>query len=85
MTKDEKELCDYVLENFAIYNGFVLREFTHKEDPWIEAREGLGETERCTNIILDSCIEEYFNKVDEVYELSQKQGIERYIKSLNVI
>ena len=85
LTKDEKELCDYVLENFAIYNGFVLREFTHKEDPWIEAREGLGETERCTNIILDSCIEEYFNKVDEVYELSQKQGIERYIKSLNVI
>ena len=85
LTVDEINLCNYVLENFAIYNGSILREFTHKEKPWIEAREGLGETERCTNIILDSSIESYFNKIDNNYNLKKKEGVLSYIKSLNVI
>ena len=85
LTKDEINLCNYVLENFAIYNGNILREFTHRERPWIEAREGLGETERCTNVIVDSCIETYFNQIDKNYNLKEKEGIVSYIKSLNVI
>lgn len=85
LTKEEKMLCDFVLENFAIYNGSILREFTHREEPWIEAREGLGETERCTNVILDSCINKYFNKMDTKYDLTKKDGVTNYIKSLNVI
>lgn len=85
LTQEEKKLCDYVLENFAIYNGSVLREFTHREMPWIEARDGLGETEQCTNVILDSCISQYFNQVDMKYDLTQKEGIANYIKSLRVI
>ena len=85
LTQEEKKLCDYVLESFAIYNGSILREFTHREKPWIEARDGLGETERCTNVILDSCINQYFNQIDEKYGLTQKEGIANYIKSLRVI
>ena len=85
LTEDEINLCNYVLENFAIYNGNILREFTHRERPWIEAREGLGETERCTNIIMDSCIENYFSQININYDLKKKEGISNYIKSLNVI
>ena len=85
LSSEEKKLCDYVLENFAIYNGSILREFTHRETPWLEARDGLGETERCTNIILDSCINQYFNQIDVKYNLKKKEGVADYIKSLNVI
>lgn len=85
LTPEEKELCDYVLENFAIYNGSILREFTHREMPWIEAREGLGDAERCTNVILDSCINQYFNQIDKKFNLKKKEGVLNYIKSLNVI
>lgn len=85
LTEDEINLCNYVLENFAIYNGNILREFTHRERPWIEAREGLGETERCTNIIMDSCIETYFTQININYDLKKKEGVSSYIKSLNVI
>lgn len=73
LTLEEKELCDYVLENLAIYNGSVLREFTHREMPWMEAREGLGESERCTNIIQESTIQEYFNNVNNKYRLMEKE------------
>lgn len=85
LSPEEKTLCDYVLENFAIYNGSILREFTHRETPWIEAREGLGDTERCTNSILDSSINQYFNQMDEKFGLKKKDGLLNYIKSLNVI
>lgn len=85
LTDEERELCDYVLDNFAIYNGSILREFTHRERPWIEAREGLGDNERCTNIIHENCIYDYFNEKNEEFNIVNKQGLERYIKSLNVI
>ena len=85
LTHEERELCDYVLENFAIYNGSVLREFTHRERPWLEARDGLGENVRCTNIIRDDSIQQYFNEKNEEFHLVSKNGLEKYIKSLKVV
>ena len=85
LSVEERKLCDYVLGNFAIYNGSVLREFTHRERPWIEAREGLGEYTRCTNIIRDVSIWEYFNAKNEKFHLVNEKGLKNYIKSLKVI
>lgn len=85
LINEEKELCDYVLSNFAIYNGSILRELTHKEWPWLEAREGLGETERCTNVIQEVLINDYFNEMNDKYGFDKSEGIRNYIRSLNVI
>lgn len=85
LTPQEIDLCDYVLRNFAIYNGGILREFTHKELPWLEAREGLGETERCTNVIKETLMYEYFNEMNKKYGFDKSEGIANYIKSLDVI
>ena len=83
--QQEREVMDNVLQCFGIYNGGVLRELTHREAPWIKAREGLGDTERCTNIIKDIDIQHYFEEMNLKYELHEKRGVENYIKSLNVI
>ena len=85
LTQEERQLCDYVLNHFAIYNGNILREFTHRELPWKEAREGLGETERCTNTIQDLLIQEYFLEMNKTYDLVKSTGLSNYIKSLHVI
>lgn len=52
---------------------------------WLEAREGLGETDRCTNVIQDALISEYFISKNKEYGFEKKEGIMNYIKSLNVI
>ncbi len=85
LTREERMAMDYALQCFAIYNGGVLREITHRERPWQNAREGLGDTQRCTNIIKNDDIQQYFKEMDARYNLQKRQGGENYIKSLNVI
>lgn len=85
LTEDERRLIDYVLRCFGIYNGGILRELTHREKPWCDAREGLGNTERCTNIIKDADIKHYFDEMNARYNLLEIQGVENYIRSLQVI
>lgn len=85
LTAEEHKVIDYVLQCFGIYNGSVLRELTHRERPWQEAREGLGDMERCTNIIKNADIQQYFAEMNEKYKLHKKNGVENYIKSLQVI
>lgn len=85
LPQEEREVMDYVLQCFGIYNGGVLREMTHREEPWCRARQGLGDTERCTNTIHNEDIREYFGQMDRVYNLHNKAGVEAYIKSLHVI
>ena len=62
-----------------------MREFTHKERPWKIARAGLGEMERCANIIDEMEIKRYFKEMNEMFGLKNKQGVENYLKSLNVL
>ena len=85
LPQEEREVMDYVLQCFGIYNGGVLREMTHREEPWCRARQGLGDTERCTNTIHNEDIDQYFEKMDRVYNLHNRAGVEAYIKSLHVI
>ena len=85
LSREEREVCDYVLQCFGVYNGSVLRELTHRESPWKNAREGLGDTQACTNVIKNVDIQQYFEKMDKEFDLHKKSGVENYIKSLHVI
>lgn len=85
LSDGERNMINYVLKCFGIYNGSILREFTHKEQPWKNARHGLHETERCRNIIHDEDIRDYFCIMDTKYGLHEKNGVEQYIRSLNVL
>ena len=51
-----------VLEVYAPYSGVDLEEMTHKEEPWISARNGYAANERCEEIIDNVLLGEYFRK-----------------------
>ena len=85
LSEEEKTLVDYVLNIFGKYNGWTLREFTHKERPWQSARVGFEENERCTNEISDEVIRTYFMEVDKRYDLKKSDGVLAYINSLDVL
>ena len=80
-----RDVIDYVLNLFAIYNGVTLKDFSHAEDPWKNAHSGYGERERCEEEITHEAITQYFNHVNEIYDLSKASSVKEYIQSLGVI
>ena len=82
LEEEERKVCDYVLQCFGIYNAKFLRDMTHQEEPWRDARGGLGDMQPCANVIKDTEICRYFRTVNEKFDLSQKSGVDRYIDSL---
>ena len=79
LSEEIKEVVNLVLETFGRYSGKVLENITHKEEPWINAREGCFEDELCNEEILLSDIEKYFTKINNKYNLMCIEGINSYI------
>ena len=48
LTSEERRITDFVLDTFGIYNAWFLKDLTHCEEPWIEARRGLDENDVVT-------------------------------------
>lgn len=47
LTDRDKVLVESVIESYAKYSGTELEMMTHREKPWIDARGGIPELERC--------------------------------------
>ncbi len=82
LSEEERALVDHVICCFGMYNGSALMQITHKEKPWKEARGGLPEFQPSNNVIDDHVIKNYFNEVNDKYNLNDVQGVKRYIDSL---
>ena len=82
LSEKEKEITDYVLRTFGIYNAWFLKDLTHAEEPWIEARIGLAEDDASRNRMDDKIISEYFTKMNKKYDLKRTSGVEAYIKDM---
>lgn len=78
----EIDLLDYVIDCFGIYNGITLMKLTHKEKPWLDAREGMPEYITSRNIIKNETIYKYFAEMDSKYNFHDAKGVERYIRDL---
>ena len=74
----------YIVITFCdiIQGGKVLERITHKEDPWIDAREGYSENEPSHEEISKESIKEYFVSVREKYDLNTETGIMDYIQNM---
>lgn len=59
---EDSEFIDLILDNYASFNAPDLERMTHKEDPWLNARKGLGPLERGTKIITPESMIEYYGK-----------------------
>jgi uncharacterized phage-associated protein len=58
--EDEAELVGSVWEHLKEYSASGLRDMTHREPPWVDARKGLGEAERSDKEITREAISAYF-------------------------
>ena len=62
LTDQEIAHIEEVLEVYAGFTPFELESMTHQEDPWIEAREGYTEYERCEVEISNESMKTYYRK-----------------------
>ena len=60
LTPAEKETIDTVLHDYGDMDAYELRELTHSEAPWENARNGLGIGVPCDTVITKDAIGEYY-------------------------
>ncbi|MDM1295304.1 DUF4065 domain-containing protein [Sphingobacterium sp. N143] len=51
-----------VLEVYASLSGSELEELTHREKPWLEARGGISPYQRCTNVLSEETMANYYRQ-----------------------
>lgn len=51
LTDNQKDTIDHVLKYYGDFTSSQLVELTHREAPWKNAREGLGEYTPCNRLI----------------------------------
>jgi uncharacterized phage-associated protein len=73
-----KELVDAVIKHICCYSGDVLERFTHAEQPWIEARQGLSPAEASDRVIKQETIKDYFVSVKKAHKMRSPADIRRY-------
>lgn len=57
-----RQIVNAVLEKYGVLTGDQLEELTHRERPWLEAREGVPEDQRSENIIKDSTMQDCYGE-----------------------
>ena len=79
LSTKETQLINSVIDTFGMYSGKILENITHKENPWIIAREGVESIEYSKNIISKETIKKYFVDLGEKYNFIDANEILRYI------
>jgi len=60
LSDDEKDTINVVLNDYGNLDPYDLRERTHSEQPWIQARNGLPDNARSTAIITKDSLGDYY-------------------------
>lgn len=68
LTPSEKETVDLVLGAYGKYTGQQLSDLTHRERPWIEAREGLTPSDRSEAPVSLDVMQEYYSFLESSEE-----------------
>ena len=63
LSKDERETVDAVLRDYGDKSAIWLSALTHKEAPWIDARAGIPEGERCNRSISHGSMADYYGNL----------------------
>jgi uncharacterized phage-associated protein len=51
LTQDQQDLISDILKDLSKWTGMELEVSTHKEKPWMEARKGYSEADKCNKLI----------------------------------
>jgi len=60
LTIDQIQLLDDTLKELGSLTGYELENMTHSETPWIEARNGYNEGDRCNEQINKETVRSYY-------------------------
>jgi uncharacterized phage-associated protein len=60
LDEEDRAFVAAVWESYKGFSAWSLREMTHEEAPWLDARRGLGPADRCENEITHDAMREYF-------------------------
>lgn len=63
MKEEDIELLENVWETYGEQTGNSLEALTHRELPWLEARKGYGENEKCTVVISPEVMKKYYKSI----------------------
>lgn len=81
-TDEELEVLDTVVTYVARYSPYVLRDVTHKERPWIEARGTLSEDDSSNSEIGEERIKAYFESVRKDYGIDRLSDFSLYMEQM---
>ena len=59
----DEELLESVFETYGEFSGNALEVLTHSEMPWINARSGCSNSERCDNPISAEDMKQYYKSI----------------------
>jgi len=60
------QVITQVVEGYGAWTGRQLRELTHAQKPWLEARRGLTPTDRSRRQIAPGMMREYFELIEQL-------------------
>lgn len=60
---DEKESINVVLKHYGAQSASWLRELTHREQPWLDARSGLPPGQRGNRVITPGAMAAYYGSL----------------------
>ena len=85
LSDEEKKVLDTTIGSFGMYSGKVLEQITHKEKPWLVAREGHEPGERSHEIISKKDMQDYFTSISKYFSDEEMKAVmDRYFKLNNV-
>lgn len=63
ISEEDEELLEDVWETYGNRTGNALEALSHREVPWIEARRGYAENEKCTVVISPESMKDYYRSI----------------------
>ena len=61
--EDDLKLLEDVWDTYGEKTGNALEALSHREIPWIEARRGYSDTEKCTVVISPESMKKYYRSI----------------------
>lgn len=62
LDQSQIDLVEDVIEQYGNLSGYRLEAITHSQQPWLEARNGLPDDEKCTEVISQDSMRKYFQE-----------------------
>lgn len=75
LSREDRELIEWVWDRYSAFSAKRLRDMTHRERPWREARGALAEGEPSNAAISEACLREFF--IEQHRLECAKHGIDR--------